>query len=373
METDFGNIDIELYDDEAPKTVVNFLRYAGRGHYNGSIIHRSVPGFIIQGGGHKYVNAGQLFYFPIQTDPPVKNEFSPSRSNLRGTIAMAKTSDPDSATSQWFFNLADNSADLDDTNNSGGFTVFGEVLDTGPGTGMDAVDAIASLTPWNASGIYPHFGEIPLNNYVSGSIQESHLVTVNRIPNVKSTGTMWGTLAIFTADPDMSFGTAGAPTIDATALLLSTFTPPTGKTAEHIAGVLTFTATGTMGPSGRRITLLHGSTKTPSHYYAYGKTPDDPTDHWYDFTFDGTTGAEISGDRIVLHFVDGQRGDNDLAADNSIIHAGSPVLMAEPAVAPKIAGCAIAATPWQTTGNGDWILISMFLAFVALVRRRIRH
>jgi hypothetical protein len=128
-----------------------------------------------------------------------------------------------------------------------------------------------------------------------------------------------------------------------------------------------------MSPAGRTITLFHGSTTAPNHYYAYGKTPDDPTDHWYDFMFDGTTGAEISGDRIVLHFVDGQRGDDDLAVNNSIDHTGAPVLIAEPVPPGKIAGCTIAAMPSQTMGNGDWIVISMFLAFVAFVRRRIRH
>ena len=368
METDFGNIDIELYDDQAPKTVVNFLRYAGRGNYSGTIIHRSIPGIMIQGGGHKYANAGQLFYFPIPSDPPIQNEFDPSRSNIRGTIAMAKSSDPDSATSQWFFNLADNSADLDDTNNSGGYTVFGEVLDTGPGTGMDALDAIASLTVWNASGVYPPFGEIPLDNYVSGSLQESHIVTVNRIPNVRSTSTIWGTLATFTVDVDMTFSSVESSNAVETEQLLSTLTPPAGKTSQYIAGILNFTTT------GRTVTLLHGSATNPNHYYAYGKTPDDPTDHWYDFMYDGTTGAEITGDRIVLHFVDGERGDDDLnQTNNSITHRGAPALIAEPVPAGKIAGCTIAAMPSQTTGNGDWILISMFLAFVALVRRRIHH
>jgi cyclophilin family peptidyl-prolyl cis-trans isomerase len=370
METNLGNIDIELYDDQAPKTVANFLGYAGRGHYNGVIIHRSQPGFVIQGGGHKCCILGQFYAIP--SDPPIQNEFDPSRSNVRGTIAMAKSSDPDSASNQWFFNLADNSATLDDTNNSGGFTVFGHVLDTGPGSGMDVVDAIANL---QRLAFAAPFNQLPvLSSYdTTEGLQPEDLVIVNRIPNVKSTSTIWGTLATFTADVDMTFSSAGTFNTADTASLLSTITPPSNKTSQYIAGILTFTTTGTMSPAGRTITLLHGSTTAPNHYYAYGKTPDDPTDHWYDFMFDGTTGAEISGDRIVLHFVDGQRGDDDLAVNNSIDHTGAPVLIAEPTPAGKIAGCTIAAMPSQTTGNGDWIVISMFLAFVALVRRRIRH
>jgi hypothetical protein len=171
----------------------------------------------------------------------------------------------------------------------------------------------------------------------------------------------------------MTFSSAGTFNTADTTLLLSTITPPSNKTSQYIAGILTFTTTGTMSPAGRTITLFHGSTTAPNHYYAYGKTPDDPTDHWYDFMFDGTTGAEIVGDRIVLHFVDGQRGDDDLAVNNSIDHTGAPVLIAEPTPPGKISGCTIAAMPSQTMGNGDWIVISMFLAFVAFVRRRIRH
>ncbi len=98
-------------------TVANFLRYAGRGDYNtNGIIHRSAPGFVIQGGGYAYEDVTSPFglyryFFHIPKDPPIQNEFSPSRSNVRGTIAMAKLpGNPDSATSEWFFNLADNSA-----------------------------------------------------------------------------------------------------------------------------------------------------------------------------------------------------------------------------------------------------------------------
>lgn len=138
MQTSLGVIDIQLYDKQTPLTVANFLKYVNAGRYDNTIIHRSIPGFIVQGGDIYYDAKGTAKY--VDKYPAVKNEYSPSRSNLRGTIAMAKVDkQPDSATSDWFFNLADNSANLD--NQNGGFTVFGKVL----GDGMRAVDAVAAL------------------------------------------------------------------------------------------------------------------------------------------------------------------------------------------------------------------------------------
>jgi len=152
LATPLGEIVIDLFEEETPETVANFLNYVRDGDFENSFIHRSVTGFIIQGGGFTWVD-GALVNVP--TDPPVINE--PGISNLRGTIAMAKRSgDPNSATSQWFINLADNAAILDDQN--GGFTVFGEVT----GDGMDVADAIAALQIWNAGGT---FSTIPLIDY----------------------------------------------------------------------------------------------------------------------------------------------------------------------------------------------------------------
>jgi peptidyl-prolyl cis-trans isomerase A (cyclophilin A) len=172
METSFGNIDIELLDSVAPRTVANFMKYVNDGDFTNSFIHRSVPGFVIQGGGFTFVN-GEVADVP--TDPPVTNEFS--RSNLRGTIAMAKLGgDPNSATSQWFFNLANNSASLDSQN--GGFTVFGQVI----GSGMNVVDAIAALPVWNAGTA---FTELPLIGFSGiGNIRQENLVLIERIAPV---------------------------------------------------------------------------------------------------------------------------------------------------------------------------------------------
>ncbi len=154
MQTTLGAIDIQLYDADAPKTVANFLTYMNSGAYNNSLIHRSVPGFIIQGGGYGWNNTlGK--WAGIAANSSVVNEFSKTRSNLRGTIAMAKLDNlPDSATSQWFFNLADNSVNLDNQNK--GFTVFGKVI----GNGMQVVDAIAAL-PVNPSKFISPFDAIP--------------------------------------------------------------------------------------------------------------------------------------------------------------------------------------------------------------------
>jgi len=171
--TPLGLVDIVLYDIEVPQTVNNFLAYVNRGDYDGSFIHRSLPGFVLQGGGY-IVESSTEKILTIATDPPVANEYSPLRSNQRGTIAMAKLSnDPDSATSQWFINLNDNSANLDDQN--GGFTVFGEVM----GRGMKVVDALSELTVVNAGGA---FENLPLlSDPVGGSVATSQLVSISHI------------------------------------------------------------------------------------------------------------------------------------------------------------------------------------------------
>jgi cyclophilin family peptidyl-prolyl cis-trans isomerase len=135
IETPLGDIPVELYPNMAPLTVANFQAYADDGRYAGALIHRSVPGFVIQGGGFRQEGGS---YAAIPTDPPVPNE--PCLSNTTGTIAMARLGgQPDSATSQWFVNLANNTS-LDSTDGEG-FTAFGRVV----GSGMAVVNAIAAL------------------------------------------------------------------------------------------------------------------------------------------------------------------------------------------------------------------------------------
>jgi peptidyl-prolyl cis-trans isomerase A (cyclophilin A) len=160
-DTSIGNgvINVVLFDQQgegAPLTVQNFLNYVNDSDYNNTIIHRSVENFVIQGGGFTISNS-KLGSVPA--DPPVQNEFSVNRSNLPGTLTMAKLgNDPNSATSQWFFNLADNSTNLN--NQNGGFTVFGEVLSS---TDFSTVQAIADIPVFNATQqLGQAFGEVPL-------------------------------------------------------------------------------------------------------------------------------------------------------------------------------------------------------------------
>ena len=133
LETSLGRIRIGLYDDKSPVSTENFLKYVRKGHYNGTIFHRVIPTFMIQGGGM----TPDMNEKP--TDPPIRNEARNGVRNGRGTVAMARTNDPNSATSQFFINLKDN-AFLDFGIRGAGYAVFGEVLE-----GMDVVDKIAAV------------------------------------------------------------------------------------------------------------------------------------------------------------------------------------------------------------------------------------
>lgn len=145
-------IDVSLLEDQlsgAPLTIANFERYIEEEKYTDVILHRLISGFVLQGGGFQWSN-DQTSPSSIESFPAVQNEFSSERSNTRGTIAMAKIgNDPDSATNQWFFNLADNSDNLD--NQNGGFTVFGK---TKTETDLLFVDILASSPVANAGGVF---------------------------------------------------------------------------------------------------------------------------------------------------------------------------------------------------------------------------
>jgi cyclophilin family peptidyl-prolyl cis-trans isomerase len=168
IETPLGTFQMELLADDAPNTVQNFLNYVERGAYDGTFFHRSVPGFIVQGGGFAF-DPFTSSAPGIAVDEPVVNEFG--ESNIRGTVAMAKTAaGPDSATSQWFVNLANNSANLD--NQNGGFTVFARVI----GDGMQVVDEIAALPRTNLGGA---FTDTPTINF-TGTVSSSIFVTIDK-------------------------------------------------------------------------------------------------------------------------------------------------------------------------------------------------
>lgn len=152
--TNVGKFEINLYDESTPVTVQNFLNYVSSGRYDGTVIHRSIPGFVIQGGGFEFDQQLPLKARP--TNPAIVNE--PKWSNVRATIAMAKRENmPNSATNQWFINLKNNASNLDFQNS--GYTVFGQISSTD----MDVIDAIAALPQFN----FPGIEGLPLRNYSS--------------------------------------------------------------------------------------------------------------------------------------------------------------------------------------------------------------
>jgi len=146
--TTLGTITIALNQEKAPITVANFLKYVRAGHYDGTVFHRVMPNFMIQGGGY----TPELEERP--TMPPIRNEARNGLRNSRGTVAMARTNDPDSATSQFFINLKDNHALDFGIGPGAGYAVFGEVVD-----GMDVVDRIAAV-PTSSRGAHPHVPQV---------------------------------------------------------------------------------------------------------------------------------------------------------------------------------------------------------------------
>jgi cyclophilin family peptidyl-prolyl cis-trans isomerase len=140
IKTNHGDIKVKLFDDKAPVTCENFRQYVADGFFNDTIFHRVIPNFMIQGGGME-ADMSQK-----KTRAPIKNEADNGESNRRGTLAMARTMDVNSATAQFFINLRDNDF-LDHGTRDFGYAVFGEVVD-----GMDVVDAIAAVRTGNKGG-----------------------------------------------------------------------------------------------------------------------------------------------------------------------------------------------------------------------------
>lgn len=138
LSTSQGDIEIELFREKAPESVANFLTYVESGYYDGTVFHRVIEDFMIQGGGFTLEEGGAIRQKP--TNPPIQNEAKNGLQNARGTVAMARTGDPHSATAQFFINHKDNDS-LDYPSFDGwGYAVFGEVVG-----GMDVVDSIAAL------------------------------------------------------------------------------------------------------------------------------------------------------------------------------------------------------------------------------------
>ena len=156
FETSLGDFTIELFEKEAPESVANFTRYIDEGFFDGTIFHRIVPGFVIQGGGFTEDMTQK------KTKPPVKNEADNGLKNKRGTLSMARTNDINSATSQFFINLKDNDF-LDHKPGSYGYAVFAKIVD-----GMDVIDQIAGVKTGRRRG----HDDVPVEDVVIISARE---------------------------------------------------------------------------------------------------------------------------------------------------------------------------------------------------------
>jgi len=159
IKTSMGDIRIQLDTENTPKTAENFLNYVRSEFYKDTLFHRVIDGFMIQGGGLKED------MMPKETEAPIENEAKAAKKNARGSIAMARTSDPHSATAQFFINLTDN-AFLNFAGESAqtyGYCVFGEVTE-----GMDVVDAIAKVKTGNRAG----HADVPVDNIFIESVTE---------------------------------------------------------------------------------------------------------------------------------------------------------------------------------------------------------
>lgn len=155
FETNLGDFTIEFFEKEAPLSVANFKSYIEEGYFDGTIFHRIVPGFVIQGGGFTEDMTQK------KTKSPVKNEADNGLKNKRGTLSMARTNDVNSATSQFFVNLKDNDF-LDHSRGNFGYAVFAKVTD-----GMDVIDKIAAV----ATGRKKGFEDVPVEAVTMKSVR----------------------------------------------------------------------------------------------------------------------------------------------------------------------------------------------------------
>ena len=155
IETTLGEFTVELFEKEAPVTVANFLKYIDDGFFDGTIFHRIVPGFVIQGGGFTEDMSQK------RTHPTIKNEADNGLKNERGTLSMARTNDINSATSQFFVNLKDNEF-LDHKRGNFGYAVFGKVTQ-----GMEVIDQIAAVETGRRKG----HEDVPLEAVIMTSVR----------------------------------------------------------------------------------------------------------------------------------------------------------------------------------------------------------
>jgi len=405
--TGTGFVEIELFDTVAPETVANFLNYVNAGDYDGTFIHRSVPGFILQMGGFIFDPAQGDFFAEgtshIPTDPPVVNEFR--MSNVRGTIAMAKLGgDPDSATSEFFFNLADNSENLD--NQNGGFTVFAQVI-----SGQDVIDAIVEeqrcsdyfiFNSGQCNGIIA-FDDAPLLAMIAtptggflNPVAPQNLVkiisigidtdgdsVIDRVEDAGPNGGDGNNDGI--ADSEQSH-VASLPdirnsyiTVEANPLQVLRalgFDEGTDYLAQadplsslnglnFVYGFLSFDVLNVGAGGNAVIKIIVPNGESPKKYFKFGPTPDNPVDHLYEFDFDGETGAEFDGNEVTLHFVDGKRGDSDLLENGVITDPGTPALRAKNSGSGGggSSGCSLRSEGAHAGQAGAWLLLCLIVLY----------
>jgi uncharacterized protein (TIGR03437 family) len=211
--TSSGNINVTLRPDIVPNTVANFLSYVNSGSYTSIILERSVPGFVIQGGGWQLVSGTPTAITantPVNSECPLLPNGVPAcgLSNVRGTLAMAKVSgQPNSATNEWFFNEANNSASLDYQN--GGYAVFGQIADA---ASLAVMDLLSALPQCNESGTIAAFTNLPVLNFpnCSGTIGASNYVLINYIGQGSTPPTI-ATNGVLTASAFGGYAGAASP------------------------------------------------------------------------------------------------------------------------------------------------------------------
>jgi cyclophilin family peptidyl-prolyl cis-trans isomerase len=412
MQTDLGSVDIELFDTAAPETVANFLKYVNDGDYDGTFIHRSDPGFVLQMGGYIFDPAQGDFFAEgtshIPEDPPVINEFG--MSNLRGTLAMAKLGgEPDSATSEFFFNLADNSGNLDIQN--GGFTVFAQVT-----SGLDVIDTIVgeqrcssyfiNTDDGQCNGIIS-FDDTPLLDMIAlpteflDPVAPQNLVKIISIKvisigidtdgdcvsdQVEDAGPNGGDgNSDGIADSEQSH-VASLPdirnsyiTVEANPLQVLRalgFDEGTEYLAQadplsslndlnFVYGFLSLDVLNVGAGGNADIKIILPGGESPKKYFKFGPTPDNPVDHLYKFDFDGETGAEFDGNEVILHFVDGKRGDSDLLENGVITDPGTPALRAvnSGSGGGGSSGCSLHSEGAHAGQAGAWLLLCLIVLY----------
>jgi peptidyl-prolyl cis-trans isomerase A (cyclophilin A) len=203
LNTSLGNIHVTLLPNDAPASVASFLSYVAQGTYDGSFFHRSVPGFVIQGGGYDVV-AGNVS--EMSTHAPTADEFKDP--NIRGSLALARTPSANSATDQFFFNLADNSGTLSGSNS---YSVFGQISDS---ASLAVMDAIASQKVLDeSSGLGAAFSALPVLASANGTPKVTDLVYLNSVDEVVSAGSPDYSIAAAPSQLTLAAGSSGSSTL----------------------------------------------------------------------------------------------------------------------------------------------------------------